>query len=454
MRTTIFTGLLAGRAVTGSILPRQEYGSALPSVVYVTQYSAVYPQSCNAALASTSLQATEVSSAASSSQFQQYGSGLPGSAPSSSIVPSLATSVSPAQSGWGWPNTTVATTTAYLPSYSASISDTLRPLLSTSLISSSVVLPSSSAAATTALASLEAARYDPWAKVSAILSIVGHASNVAGAPASSSVALSPSSAYISWSPVPLPTSSVPPTPVSSMATTTTTMASARNPFWGAASIIKSIAGLASSVKSDRPNYSGLTSYSGNPLEGRITLTLSTPPAIPASSMTFIPSSSAAKASSTAIVVVPVTPSSTAIVVQPVGTPSRSIDFISFTISFSRRHSQLPRALLVDDVDLPSFVLARPTRAPRPTTTKTEADIEITQTSTTTIETTMTVKPSTTPATEGGDDVVTSVMTPDSRCPYPYPGLYCGETKTTLITKTKKTASAKPTCGYPGQDLLC
>jgi hypothetical protein len=68
---------------------------------------------------------------------------------------------------------------------------------------------------------------------------------------------------------------------------------------------------------------------------------------------------------------------------------------------------------------------------------------------------MTVKPSTTPATEGGDDVVTSVMTPDSRCPYPYPGIYCGEEKTTLITKTKKkTASAKPTCGYPGHDLLC
>ena len=62
--------------------------------------------------------------------------------------------------------------------------------------------------------------------------------------------------------------------------------------------------------------------------------------------------------------------------------------------------------------------------------------------------------------KGGDEVYTSVLTPDARCPYPYPGVYCGEPSTTLITKTKtKTAEttkapSATTCGYPGTDLFC
>lgn len=32
-------------------------------------------------------------------------------------------------------------------------------------------------------------------------------------------------------------------------------------------------------------------------------------------------------------------------------------------------------------------------------------------------------------------VRTSIMSPDPRCPYPFPGVYCGDPKTTVITKT-------------------
>jgi hypothetical protein len=52
--------------------------------------------------------------------------------------------------------------------------------------------------------------------------------------------------------------------------------------------------------------------------------------------------------------------------------------------------------------------------------------------------TLLTTPSKTSTEDTGLSVITSVMTPDSRCPYPYPGIYCGETKTTLITKPART----------------
>jgi hypothetical protein len=48
------------------------------------------------------------------------------------------------------------------------------------------------------------------------------------------------------------------------------------------------------------------------------------------------------------------------------------------------------------------------------------------------------KSSKTSTKDRGPAVVTSVIKPDPRCPYPYPGIYCGKTKTTLITKAAKT----------------
>lgn len=63
-------------------------------------------------------------------------------------------------------------------------------------------------------------------------------------------------------------------------------------------------------------------------------------------------------------------------------------------------------------------------------------------------------------------VYTSIIPEDPRCPYPFPGVYCGEPKTTLVTETKQArasttsdttsamASEKPKesgwCPYPGK----
>ncbi|KAF2854788.1 hypothetical protein T440DRAFT_542341 [Plenodomus tracheiphilus IPT5] len=106
----------------------------------------------------------------------------------------------------------------------------------------------------------------------------------------------------------------------------------------------------------------------------------------------------------------------------------------------------------------------PVRQSTPTPTDTDNDIEdITSTSETTITVTKTLKrsssspsatttaiptPSSTthstaslpsPTTK---DVHTSILTPDPRCPYPYPGVYCGTPKTTLITITKAPVKSK------------
>jgi hypothetical protein len=141
MRTTFSTVLLAAPAVSGSVLPRQEYGSALPaspSTVYVTQFSTIYAESCNAAPPSTALQSIEIINSAMPSGYQQYGYGLPGPGPSS-IVPSAGTSAVPVQSGWGWPNTFSVASTIVLPTYSVDTS------VAAPLVSSLVVVSSSSA---------------------------------------------------------------------------------------------------------------------------------------------------------------------------------------------------------------------------------------------------------------------------------------------------------------------
>ncbi|KAH6866904.1 hypothetical protein BKA58DRAFT_460818 [Alternaria rosae] len=49
-----------------------------------------------------------------------------------------------------------------------------------------------------------------------------------------------------------------------------------------------------------------------------------------------------------------------------------------------------------------------------------------------------LKPAATSKPDPGATVITSVMKPYTRCPYPYPHIYCGKTKTTLIAMTSKT----------------
>ncbi|KAF7674119.1 hypothetical protein GT037_007885 [Alternaria burnsii] len=52
-------------------------------------------------------------------------------------------------------------------------------------------------------------------------------------------------------------------------------------------------------------------------------------------------------------------------------------------------------------------------------------------------------------------VITSIMVPDRHCPYPYPRIYCGETMTILVTKTKdKPKTSDSGCPYPGHDISC
>ncbi|KAF3052980.1 hypothetical protein E8E11_009332 [Didymella keratinophila] len=59
-----------------------------------------------------------------------------------------------------------------------------------------------------------------------------------------------------------------------------------------------------------------------------------------------------------------------------------------------------------------------------------------------------VPPSSTSPHQSGDTIVrASVVSKDPRCPYPFPGVYCGEPKTTLITETRSgesSATSAPT----------
>ncbi|KAF1829999.1 hypothetical protein BDW02DRAFT_573435 [Decorospora gaudefroyi] len=292
-------------------------------------------------------------------------------------------------------------------------------------VSSSALPLSSSIATTTTLLS----GFPPYSTVTASMDSL--APPPAPAPSSiipSILSSSPALSLPSTTSTLLPRSSSAPSP-SSLAATTTQSASAAWPpnFWNAASFLKGWANESPYTAPNTPVYSGLTSYSGNPLQGRTTLSLTTPPAHTAIPTTSSIMTSAAQASSTAIVVEPITPSTPAIVIVPVSPqiPPRATD------------------------DVPSFVLVSQARH--------TPIADTTTTSTTTIETTITKplpKPSATPTAD--PSVYTSVLTPDERCPYPYPGIYCGKPKTTLVTKTTKKATPTTSagCGYPGQPLLC
>jgi hypothetical protein len=68
------------------------------------------------------------------------------------------------------------------------------------------------------------------------------------------------------------------------------------------------------------------------------------------------------------------------------------------------------------------------------------------------------RPQTSPSSSSAAAVITSLLPPDARCPYPYPGVQCAQ-RTTLVTKSTSTstkAKAKETtkwCPYPGRVCL-
>jgi hypothetical protein len=101
----------------------------------------------------------------------------------------------------------------------------------------------------------------------------------------------------------------------------------------------------------------------------------------------------------------------------------------------------------------------------PSSTRLGTSATSTSTLTTTIETTITIaKPSHSSmrsTTDSNRLVYTSMLSADGRCPYPLPGIYCGEPRTTLITETREGIStatkekgekstATVECPYPGQ----
>jgi hypothetical protein len=76
----------------------------------------------------------------------------------------------------------------------------------------------------------------------------------------------------------------------------------------------------------------------------------------------------------------------------------------------------------------------------------EVEVEVTSTSSSSASssatpTTTAAPSSSTYADESDDkDVKTTVISADPRCPYPYPGIYCGTPKTTMVTQTRKPTS--------------
>jgi hypothetical protein len=64
----------------------------------------------------------------------------------------------------------------------------------------------------------------------------------------------------------------------------------------------------------------------------------------------------------------------------------------------------------------------------------------------------------------GSDIYMNVLSPDRRCPYPYPRVYCGEEKTTFVARTREPKADTNSSGahrklessvaYPYPGYLC
>ncbi|KAF1845882.1 uncharacterized protein K460DRAFT_417073 [Cucurbitaria berberidis CBS 394.84] len=188
-------------------------------------------------------------------------------------------------------------------------------------------------------------------------------------------------------------------------------------------------------------------------------------------------------SSTAIVVQPITPSpqsSTAIVVVPITNMPLGFGSV-LPRAMGHLQGDLERqehnALDGDIANLDSFVSTvaedsivtiqtiEPDRSPSsvlevsrtrsPTSTPTP-----TSSTRTSNKPSPTSKPPQTTSIKFDPSVYTTIISADSRCPYPYPGIYCGKPETTLVTETKKEKTTtqkdkQPTassgCPYPGQE---
>ncbi|KAI8935774.1 hypothetical protein NX059_007294 [Plenodomus lindquistii] len=80
---------------------------------------------------------------------------------------------------------------------------------------------------------------------------------------------------------------------------------------------------------------------------------------------------------------------------------------------------------------------KPTLTPTP---KPSSSVKPTTKSVATAKPKPTPAPSSSKKTKPTPEVHTSIKSADSRCPYPYPGIYCGKPKTTLVTVTAKPSS--------------
>ncbi|KAF2031771.1 hypothetical protein EK21DRAFT_110664 [Setomelanomma holmii] len=189
-------------------------------------------------------------------------------------------------------------------------------------------------------------------------------------------------------------------------------------------------------KKSIPVYTDLTSLPyEDPAEGRVTLTLGTPPGTP---VPMIPPSTTVPPylifSIPSLFTTPAsTPiSSTILGIEPITSIPLIITQIFGSTTMLQARAQTDLASAFHDV------------------------IDVTSTSTLTLKTTITTdrQPSSTLYTSSSqatctstepknDDNLTTVVPPDKQCPYPYPSVQCAS-KTTLITKTKSKQPTRTT----------
>ena len=265
-----------------------------------------------------------------------------------------------------------------------------------------------------------------------------------------------------------------------------------------------------------PGLSNFT-YSGNPLEGRTTLSLTILPgytaAEPASPVGVVPTSpvrvpttatataplaaptdvtgtspdacpvktttAAAIQSATAIVAQPITPapSSTAVEIIPISMSSGYPAKVARGVHPELVHEHIRWYKDTNDLDLTAPTSDEAEIATVQTTletdtlppftlevSRTRSVLKATPSPSNTVKPSAKFSPTVRPTPTGSADpeshVYTTSLSADPRCPYPYPGIYCGNVKTTLATQTKKnrdeatSTSKEPKssswCPYPGR----
>jgi len=159
--------------------------------------------------------------------------------------------------------------------------------------------------------------------------------------------------------------------------------------------------------------------------------------------------------------------STAIVIAPISLPfvlARSFDWSteSLSIALDKRQDDEPESTSTRTTTIKTTIVT--SRLPSSTLSVSRSSIKSavpTTSAKTSSKPALSSASSAKPSKTDSAAVVTSVVTGDGRCPYPYPGVHCGEPKTTLMTKTKpsqptwtkkepKASASAKWCPYPGQ----